>query len=185
MQRSFKTPGAYSPLDAMKSHLLYGSSFSSARCLKFQRKNAVQPIYKVLKIPSYLPFTKEREAECIVDEDLTRKKIAHHFMNGLLTLLAVFQCRRYNASKKRKILSFGEYIRTQKNKWNSFIELPVAIFIHGVTAERGTFFNGCGNIRKKAMPWLRSICHITVSGLRYDSSPEHVKLVLEQTKPFS
>ncbi|CAH6886488.1 Lipase [Vibrio chagasii] len=135
----FKTQSAYSPLDAMRrSHLLYGSSFSSALPELNEEKRGYNLYTKVLKIPSYLPFTKEREAECTVDEfDL--KKNCPPLYEWITNTDGGFPTADNPIPKLTEDLEITADIYVPKEfNWGSFIELPVAIFIHGVTAERST-----------------------------------------------
>ncbi|CAH7015079.1 Lipase [Vibrio chagasii] len=135
----FKTQSAYSPLDAMRrSHLLYGSSFSSALPELNEEKRGYNLYTKVLKIPSYLPFTKEREAECTVDE-FDPKKNCPPLYEWITNTDGGFPTADNPIPKLTEDLEITADIYVPKEfNWGSFIELPVAIFIHGVTAERST-----------------------------------------------
>ncbi|CAH7145303.1 Lipase [Vibrio chagasii] len=135
----FKTQSAYSPLDAMRrSHLLYGSSFSSALPELKEEKRGYNLYTKVLKIPSYLPFTKEREAECTVDE-FDPKKNCPPLYEWITNTDGGFPTADNPIPKLTEDLEITADIYVPKEfNWGSFIELPVAIFIHGVTAERST-----------------------------------------------
>ncbi|MFM2642792.1 lipase [Vibrio chagasii] len=135
----FKTQSSYSPLDAMKrNHVLYGSSFSSALPEIQEEKRGYDLYTKVLEIPSYLPFTKEREAECIVDE-FDPKTNCPPLYEWITNTDGGFPTADNPIPKLTEDLEITTDIYVPKEfNWNSFIELPVAIFIHGVTAERST-----------------------------------------------
>ncbi|CAH6907309.1 Lipase [Vibrio chagasii] len=135
----FKTQSAYSPLDAMRrSHLLYGSSFSSALPELKEEKRGYNLYTKVLKIPSYLPFTKEREAECTVDE-FDPKKNCPPLYEWITNTSGGFPTADNPIPRITEELEITADIYVPNNwDWNKGEQLPTAIFIHGVTAERGT-----------------------------------------------
>ncbi|WP_172378951.1 lipase [Vibrio sp. Vb339] len=135
----FKTQSAYSPLDAMRrSHLLYGSSFSSALPELKEEKRGYNLYTKVLKIPSYLPFTKEREAECTVDE-FDPKENCPPLYEWITNTSGGFPTADNPMPQITEELEITADIYVPNNwDWNKGEQLPTAIFIHGVTAERGT-----------------------------------------------
>lgn len=135
----FKTQNAYSPLDAMKrNHLLYGSSFSNALPEIEEEKRGYNLYTKVLKIPSYLPFTKERESECIVDE-FDPKESCPPLYEWITNTDGGFPTASNPIPQITEDLEITADIYVPKSfSWVTPKQLPTAIFIHGVTAERGT-----------------------------------------------
>ncbi|MFS1463326.1 prolyl oligopeptidase family serine peptidase [Vibrio lentus] len=181
----FKTQSAYSPLDAMKrNHLLYGSSFSSALPQISEEKRGYNLYTKVLEIPSYLPFTKEREAECIVDE-FDPKENCPPLYEWITNTSGSFPTAENAMPQKTEDLELTADIYVPKEfKWNSFIELPVAIFIHGVTAERGTASLMAAEYTEKGYAVVAIDMPYHGERIRYDSSPEHVEISARANKAF-
>ncbi|MEZ9158679.1 prolyl oligopeptidase family serine peptidase [Vibrio lentus] len=181
----FKTQSAYSPLDAMKrNHLLYGSSFSSALPQISEEKRGYNLYTKVLKIPSYLPFTKEREAECIVDE-FDPKENCPPLYEWITNTSGSFPTAENAMPQKTEDLELTADIYVPKEfKWNSFIELPVAIFIHGVTAERGTASLMAAEYTEKGYAVVAIDMPYHGERIRYDSSPEQVEISARANKAF-
>ncbi|OMO28518.1 lipase [Vibrio lentus] len=181
----FKTQSAYSTLDAMKrNHLLYGSSFSSALPQISEEKRGYNLYTKVLKIPSYLPFTKEREAECIVDE-FDPKENCPPLYEWITNTSGSFPTAENAMPQKTEDLELTADIYVPKEfKWNSFIELPVAIFIHGVTAERGTASLMAAEYTEKGYAVVAIDMPYHGERIRYDSSPEHVEISARANKAF-
>ncbi|MFS1947737.1 lipase [Vibrio lentus] len=135
----FKTQSAYSQLDAMKiNHVLYGSSLSQTLPEIVEEKREYNLYTKVLKIPSYLPFTKEREAECIVDE-FDPKKNCPPLYEWITNTDGGFPTADNPIPQITEDLEITADIYVPKSfSWVIPKQLPTAIFIHGVTAERGT-----------------------------------------------
>ncbi len=181
----FKTQSAYSPLDAMRrSHLLYGSSFSNALPELKEEKRGYNLYTKVLKIPSYLPFTKEREAECIVDE-FDPKENCPPLYEWITNTSEGFPTAENAMPLKTEDLELTADIYVPKEfNWNSFIELPVAIFIHGVTAERGTASLMAEEYTDKGYAVVAIDMPYHGERMRYDSSPEHVEISARANKAF-
>lgn len=181
----FKTQSAYSPLDAMRrSHLLYGSSFSSALPELKEEKRGYNLYTKVLKIPSYLPFTKEREAECTVDE-FDPKKNCPPLYEWITNTDGGFPTADNPIPKLTEDLEITADIYVPKEfNWGSFIELPVAIFIHGVTAERSTASLMAAEYTKKGYAAVAIDMPYHGERVRHDSSPEQVEISARANKAF-
>ncbi|CAH7097168.1 Lipase [Vibrio chagasii] len=181
----FKTQSAYSPLDAMRrSHLLYGSSFSSALPELKEEKRGYNLYTKVLKIPSYLPFTKEREAECTVDE-FDPKKNCPPLYEWITNTDGGFPTADNPIPKLTEDLEITADIYVPKEfNWGSFIELPVAIFIHGVTAERSTASLMAAEYTKKGYAVVAIDMPYHGERVRHDSSPEQVEISARADKAF-
>ncbi|MGF1849384.1 lipase [Vibrio lentus] len=133
----FKTQSAYSPLDAMKyNHEAFGSSFTGQLNPITERKKDYDLYTKQLKIPSYLPFTKARESECIIDE-FEPKQNCPPLYEWITNTDGGFPTERAPTPKITEELDITADIYVP-NGWDKSSQLPTAIFIHGVTAERGT-----------------------------------------------
>ncbi|OED63936.1 lipase [Vibrio tasmaniensis ZS-17] len=133
----FKTQSAYSPLDAMKyNHEVFGSSFTGQLNPITERKKDYDLYTKQLKIPSYLPFTKARESECIIDE-FEPKQNCPPLYEWITNTDGGFPTERAPTPKITEELDITADIYVP-NGWDKSSQLPTAIFIHGVTAERGT-----------------------------------------------
>ena len=135
----FKTQSSYSPLDAMKeNHELFGSSFIGTRSKVPGLKPDYDLYHKTLKIPFYLPFTKEREAECTVDE-FDPKENCPPLYEWITNTSGGFPTADNPTPQITEELEITADIYVPNNwDWNKGEQLPTAIFIHGVTAERGT-----------------------------------------------
>ncbi|MCY9824627.1 Ig-like domain-containing protein [Vibrio chagasii] len=135
----FKTQSSYSPLDAMKeNHELFGSSFIGTRSKVPGLKPDYDLYHKTLKIPFYLPFTKEREAECTVDE-FDPKDNCPPLYEWITNTSGGFPTANNPIPQITEELEITADIYVPNNwDWNTGEQLPTAIFIHGVTAERGT-----------------------------------------------
>ncbi len=68
--------------------------------------------------------------------------------------------------------------------WISFIELPVAIFVHGVTAERGTASLMAAEYTDKGYAVVAIDMPYHGERMRYDSSSEHVEISARANKAF-
>ncbi|MEZ9037632.1 lipase [Vibrio cyclitrophicus] len=181
----FKTQSSYSSLDAMKrNHLQYGSSFTQEEPIIVEEKRGYNLYTKVLKIPSYLPFTKEREAECIVDE-FDPKENCPPLYEWITNTSGSFPTAENPMPQKTEDLEMTADIYVPKEfNWNSFIELPVAIFIHGVTAERGTASLMAAEYTDKGYAVVAIDMPYHGERIRYDSSPEHVEISARANKAF-
>ncbi|CAK2426254.1 Lipase [Vibrio crassostreae] len=135
----FKTQSAYSPLDTMRNnHVLYGSSFIGTRSEVTGLKPDYDLYHKTLKIPFYLPFTKEREAECTVDE-FDPKENCPPLYEWITNTSGGFPTADNPTPQITEDLEITADIYVPNNwDWNKGEQLSTAIFIHGVTAERGT-----------------------------------------------
>ncbi|OED80835.1 lipase [Vibrio cyclitrophicus ZF65] len=181
----FKTQSSYSSLDAMKrNHLQYGSSFTQEEPVIVEEKRGYNLYTKVLKIPSYLPFTKEMEAECIVDE-FDPKENCPPLYEWITNTSGSFPTAENPMPQKTEDLEVTADIYVPKEfNWNSFIELPVAIFIHGVTAERGTASLMAAEYTDKGYAVVAIDMPYHGERIRYDSSPEHVEISARANKAF-
>ncbi|PTO92995.1 lipase [Vibrio splendidus] len=181
----FKTQSSYAPLDAMKrNHLHYGSSFTQAEPVIVEEKRGYNLYTRVLKIPSYLPFTKEREAECIVDE-FEPKENCPPLYEWITNTSGSFPTAENAMPQKTEDLELTADIYVPKEfNWNTFIELPVAIFIHGVTAERGTASLMAAEYTEKGYAVVAIDMPYHGERIRYDSSPEHVEISARANKAF-
>lgn len=181
----FKTQSSYAPLDAMKrNHLLYGSSFSSALPEIKEEKRGYNLYTKVLKIPSYLPFTKERESECIVDE-FDPKENCPPLYEWITNTSGTFPTAENAMPQITEDLEITADIYVPKEfNWTSFIELPVAIFVHGVTAERGTASLMAAEYTDKGYAVVAIDMPYHGERMRYDSSSEHVEISARANKAF-
>lgn len=135
----FKTQSSYSPLDAMKeNHEQFGSPFIGTRSKVPGLKPDYDLYHKTLKIPFYLPFTKEREAECTVDE-FDPKENCPPLYEWITNTSGGFPTADNPIPQITEELEITADIYVPNNwDWNKGEQLPTAIFIHGVTAERGT-----------------------------------------------
>ncbi|UPR58443.1 lipase [Vibrio sp. ED004] len=181
----FKTQSSYAPLDAMKrNHLQYGSPFTQAEPVIVEEKRGYNLYTRVLKIPSYLPFTKERESECIVDE-FDPKENCPPLYEWITNTSGTFPTAENAMPQITENLEITADIYVPKEfKWNSFVELPVAIFIHGVTAERGTASLMAAEYTKRGYTVVAIDMPYHGERMRYDASPEHVEISARANKAF-
>ncbi|WP_373953674.1 lipase [Vibrio pomeroyi] len=181
----FKTQSSYAPLDAMKrNHLQYDSSFTQAEPVIVEEKRGYNLYTRVLKIPSYLPFTKERESECIVDE-FDPKENCPPLYEWITNISGTFPTAENAMPQITEDLEITADIYVPKEfKWNSFVELPVAIFIHGVTAERGTASLMAAEYTKRGYAVVAIDMPYHGERMRYDASPEHVEISARANKAF-
>ncbi|MEZ8485186.1 lipase [Vibrio splendidus] len=139
----FKTQSAYSPLDAMRNnHVNFHTKFLDGVEKVNEFNSDYNQYSKKLRIPSYLPFTQERESECIIDE-FDPKENCPPLYEWITNQEGGFPTA---AMPEPKVIEFLDitadiylpnYADTPRPKDTS-IGFPTAIFIHGVTAERGT-----------------------------------------------
>lgn len=133
----FKTQSSYSSLDAMKyNHELFGSSFTGQLNQVTERKKDYDLYTKQLKIPFYLPFTKARESECLIDE-FEPKENCPPLYEWITNTEGGFLTERDATPDITEVLDITADIYVPDG-WDKSSQLPTAIFIHGVTAERGT-----------------------------------------------
>ncbi|MEZ8343339.1 lipase [Vibrio cyclitrophicus] len=135
----FKTQSTYSPLDVMRNnHVNFHTKFLDG-VEKVREFNSDYSQYsKKLRIPSYLPFTQERESECTIDE-FDPKENCPPLYEWITNTEGGFPTA---AMPEPKVIEFLEitadiYVPNDWD-WSKGEQLPTAIFIHGVTAERGT-----------------------------------------------
>ncbi|MEZ8717352.1 lipase [Vibrio splendidus] len=179
----FKTQSAYSPLDAMKyNHEVFGSAFTGQLNPITERKKDYDLYTKQLKIPSYLPFTKARESECIIDE-FEPKENCPPLYEWITNTDGGFPTEREPTPKITEELDITADIYVP-NGWDKSSQLPTAIFIHGVTAERGTASLMAAEYTKKGYAVVAIDMPYHGERMRYDSSPEHVEISARANKAF-
>ncbi|PMO37032.1 lipase [Vibrio splendidus] len=179
----FKTQSAYSPLDAMKyNHEAFGSAFTGQLNPITERKKDYDLYTKQLKIPSYLPFTKARESECIIDE-FEPKENCPPLYEWITNTDGGFPTEREPTPKITEELDITADIYVP-NGWDKSSQLPTAIFIHGVTAERGTASLMAAEYTKKGYAVVAIDMPYHGERIRYDSSPEHVEISARANKAF-
>ncbi|MEZ9297605.1 lipase [Vibrio splendidus] len=179
----FKTQSAYSPLDAMKyNHEAFGSAFTGQLNPITERKKDYDLYTKQLKIPSYLPFTKARESECIIDE-FEPKENCPPLYEWITNTDGGFPTEREPTPKITEELDITADIYVP-NGWDKSSQLPTAIFIHGVTAERGTASLMAAEYTKKGYAVVAIDMPYHGERMRYYSSPEHVEISARANKAF-
>ncbi|MEZ8413970.1 lipase [Vibrio splendidus] len=179
----FKTQSAYSPLDAMKyNHEAFGSAFTGQLNPITERKKDYDLYTKQLRIPSYLPFTKARESECIIDE-FEPKENCPPLYEWITNTDGGFPTEREPTPKITEELDITADIYVP-NGWDKSSQLPTAIFIHGVTAERGTASLMAAEYTKKGYAVVAIDMPYHGERMRYDSSPEHVEISARANKAF-
>lgn len=179
----FKTQSAYSPLDAMKyNHEAFGSAFTGQLNPITERKKDYDLYTKQLKIPSHLPFTKARESECIIDE-FEPKENCPPLYEWITNTDGGFPTEREPTPKITEELDITADIYVP-NGWDKSSQLPTAIFIHGVTAERGTASLMAAEYTKKGYAVVAIDMPYHGERMRYDSSPEHVEISARANKAF-
>ncbi|WP_261886035.1 lipase [Vibrio pomeroyi] len=179
----FKTQSSYAPLDAMKyNHEVFGSSFTSQLNPITERKKDYDLYTKQLKIPSYLPFTKARESECIIDE-FEPKENCPPLYEWITNIDGGFPTERVPTPKITEELDITADIYVP-NGWDKSSQLPTAIFIHGVTAERGTASLMAAEYTKKGYAVVAIDMPYHGERMRYDSSSEHVEISARANKAF-
>ncbi|MEZ9741989.1 lipase [Vibrio splendidus] len=179
----FKTQSAYSPLDAMRyNHEAFGSAFTGQLNPITERKKDYDLYTKQLKIPSYLPFTKARESECIIDE-FEPKENCPPLYEWITNTDGGFPTEREPTPKITEELDITADIYVP-NGWDKSSQLPTAIFIHGVTAERGTASLMAAEYTKKGYAVVAIDMPYHGERMRYDSSPEHVEISARANKAF-
>ncbi|CDT70649.1 lipase [Vibrio coralliirubri] len=139
----FKTQSSYSSLDAMRNnHVKFNTRFLDGYDTVREFNGDYNQYSKKLRIPSYLPFTQARESECLVDE-FDPKENCPPLYEWITNQEGGFPTA---AMPEPKVIEFLDitadiylpnYADTPRPKDTS-IGFPTAIFIHGVTAERGT-----------------------------------------------
>lgn len=139
----FKTQSAYSPLDAMRNnHVNFRTKFLDGYEKVREFNSDYSQYSKKLRIPSYLPFTQARESECIIDE-FDPKENCPPLYEWITNTEGGFPTAEMPEPKVIEFLeitadiylpNFEAFPRPK----DSSVGFPTAIFIHGVTAERGT-----------------------------------------------
>ncbi len=181
----FKTQSSYALLDAMKyNHEVFGSSFTSQLNPITERKKDYDLYTKQLKIPSYLPFTKARESECIIDE-FEPKDNCPPLYEWITNIDGGFPTERVPTPKITEELDITADIYVP-NGWDKSSQLPTAIFIHGVTAERGTASLMAAEYTKKGYAVVAIDMPYHGERMRYDiSDPENpIEISARANKAF-
>ncbi|WP_372385810.1 lipase [Vibrio sp. BS-M-Sm-2] len=181
----FKTQSSYAPLDAIKyNHEVFGSSFTSQLNPITERKKDYDLYTKQLKIPSYLPFTKARESECIIDE-FEPKDNCPPLYEWITNIDGGFPTERVPTPKITEELDITADIYVP-NGWDKSSQLPTAIFIHGVTAERGTASLMAAEYTKKGYAVVAIDMPYHGERMRYDiSDPENpIEISARANKAF-
>ncbi len=171
----FKTQSAYSPLDAMRNNQV---NFHTKFLDGVEKVNEFNSDYnqysKKLRIPSYLPFTQERESECIIDE-FDPKENCPPLYEWITNTEGGFPTA---AMPEPKVVEFLDitadiylpnYADIPRPKDTS-IGFPTAIFIHGVTAERGTASLMAAEYTKKGYAVVAIDMPYHGERMRYDST---------------
>ncbi|MFZ3407073.1 lipase [Vibrio chagasii] len=139
----FKTQSSYSSLDAMRdNHVKFNTRFLDGYETVREFNGDYNQYSKKLRIPSYLPFTQDRESECLVDE-FEPKENCPPLYEWITNQEGGFPTAEMPEPKVVEFLDITadiylpNYADTPRPK-DTQIGFPTAIFIHGVTAERGT-----------------------------------------------
>ncbi|MGF1800450.1 lipase [Vibrio gigantis] len=139
----FKTQSTYSSLDVMRdNHVKLNTRFLDGYETVREFNGDYNQYSKKLRIPSYLPFTQARESECLVDE-FDPKENCPPLYEWITNKDGGFPTA---AMPEPKVIEFLEitadiYLPNFENDprpIETSTGFPTAIFIHGVTAERGT-----------------------------------------------
>ena len=164
------------------NHEAFGSAFTGQLNPITERKKDYDLYTKQLKIPSYLPFTKARESECIIDE-FEPKENCPPLYEWITNTDGGFPTEREPTPKITEELDITADIYVP-NGWDKSSQLPTAIFIHGVTAERGTASLMAAEYTKKGYAVVAIDMPYHGERMRYDSSPEHVEISARANKAF-
>ncbi|PMG17384.1 lipase [Vibrio splendidus] len=139
----FKTQSSYSSLDAMRdNHVKFNTKFLDGYEKVREFNGDYNQYSKKLRIPSYLPFTQARESECLVDE-FDPKENCPPLYEWITNAEGGFPTAEMPAPKVIEFLNITadiylpNYEDTPRPKETS-TGFPTVVFIHGVTAERGT-----------------------------------------------
>ncbi|WP_434567635.1 lipase [Vibrio chagasii] len=139
----FKTQSSYSSLDAMRdNHVKFNTRFLDGYETVREFNSDYNQYSKKLRIPSYLPFTQARESECLVDE-FDPKENCPPLYEWITNKEGGFPTAEMPEPEVVEFLDITadiylpNYADTSRPK-DTQIGFPTAIFIHGVTAERGT-----------------------------------------------
>ena len=139
----FKTQSSYSSLDAMRdNHVKFNTKFLDGYEKVREFNGDYNQYSKKLRIPSYLPFTQARESECLVDE-FDPKENCPPLYEWINNAEGGFPTAEMPAPKVIEFLNITadiylpNYEDTPRPKETS-TGFPTVVFIHGVTAERGT-----------------------------------------------
>lgn len=139
----FTTQSSYSSLDTMRdNHVKFNTKFLDGYEKVREFNGDYNQYSKQLRIPSYLPFTEARESECTIDE-FDPKENCPPLYEWITNADGGFPTAEMSAPKVIDFINITadiylpNYEDTPRPKETS-TGFPTAIFIHGVTAERGT-----------------------------------------------
>ncbi len=171
----FKTQSSYAPLDAMRNnHVNFHTKFLDGVEKVNEFNSDYNQYSKKLRIPSYLPFTQERESECIIDE-FDPKENCPPLYEWITNTEGGFPTAAMPEPKVVEFLditadiylpNYGDIPRPK----DTSIGLPTAIFIHGVTAERGTASLMAAEYTKKGYAVVAIDMPYHGERMRYDST---------------
>ncbi|MEZ9722779.1 lipase [Vibrio splendidus] len=185
----FKTQSSYPSLDAMRdNHVKFNTRFLDGYETVREFNGDYNQYSKKLRIPSYLPFTQARESECLVDE-FDPKENCPPLYEWITNKDGGFPTAEMPESKVVEFLDITadiylpDFADTPRPKDTS-IGFPTAIFIHGVTAERGTASLMAAEYTKKGYAVVAIDMPYHGERMRYDSSPEHVEISARANKAF-
>ncbi|RLQ19307.1 lipase [Vibrio sp. SBT000027] len=171
----FKTQSSYAPLDAMRNnHVNFHTKFLDGVEKVNEFNSDYNQYSKKLRIPSYLPFTQERESECIIDE-FDPKENCPPLYEWITNTEGGFPTAAMPEPKVVEFLditadiylpNYGDIPRPK----DTSIGFPTAIFIHGVTAERGTASLMAAEYTKKGYAVVAIDMPYHGERMRYDST---------------
>lgn len=139
----FKTQSSYSTLDAMRdNHVKFNTKFLDGYEKVREFNGDYNQYSKQLRIPSYLPFTEGRESECTIDE-FDPKENCPPLYEWITNADGGFPTAEMSSPKVIEFLNITADIylpnyEDTPRPIETSTGFPTAIFIHGVTAERGT-----------------------------------------------
>ncbi|NVN80747.1 MULTISPECIES: lipase [unclassified Vibrio] len=139
----FKTQSSYSSLDAMRdNHVKFNTKFLDGYEKVREFNGDYNQYSKQLRIPSYLPFTEGRESECTIDE-FDPKENCPPLYEWITNADGGFPTAEMSSPKVIEFLNITADIylpnyEDTPRPIETSTGFPTAIFIHGVTAERGT-----------------------------------------------
>lgn len=171
----FKTQSSYSSLDAMRdNHVKFNTKFLDGYEKVREFNGDYNQYSKKLRIPSYLPFTQARESECLVDE-FDPKENCPPLYEWITNAEGGFPTAEMPAPKVIEFLNITadiylpNYEDTPRPKETS-TGFPTVVFIHGVTAERGTASLMAAEYTKKGYAVVAIDMPYHGERMRYDST---------------
>ena len=133
----FKTQSSYSQLDAMRdNHTRLNTHFSGPITPLDLTGRKYHTYTQELQIPFYLPFTEDRQSECIIDR-FEPKEACPPLYEWITTENGGFPTADDPIPQVTDYETITANVYTPTD-WNEVDQLPVVIFIHGVTAEKDT-----------------------------------------------